>query len=575
MKKVALGLFHFNVQNVAGELSAYHRYCAEVVLPFLRAVAGRKDFRLTFEMAGNGLEFLADNYPAAIDLLRSLIADEKIELVSSTYAPTLWVAFPRRDLEHSIKLNQKVLERLGLRASRIFFAQEGFFGSGLEVVSDWFEIAICKDDTLRMCANRSAEHPAYQLGKLTVVIGANNLLNELGAWIVRTIQAGKSPELSSFYEAHIQEGINFSSHSLAEYIDGTIDGLQWHWYHLGDAHHFTTTAFPQNWESFFCDPGWMALTCEMLEGFMTDGYQLGFISEFVRHLAVEAIEPLPKMIEGSWNPKRSRGVYVWMGRQEQHWQGGAALLTLAWRARKALRESEARLDQVDDFLKRQKMQQQVDDIWKQQILAESSDPLGWSPLPCEVNFGREQGDRVLQMCATLRCGSSYGLDDVELIGTSAGERMGTRIAKPIVTAELLGTDGTIEWRTICDSVSLCEARFRVEEHVCGIRFKRTSDDIAYCPSGSDQKPVDLVLERFQESELYLPLANGFISLNKDLHLIRDNCSVAVAARVSKREPWVTFAVEGAPEGRLYEWRFIVFQGPIMSAVCKANEVNSI
>jgi hypothetical protein len=140
------------------------------VLPFLRAIASRTEFRVTFEMAGNGLEFLADHYPVAIDLLHDLIAKNKIELISSTYAPTLWVAFPGRDLEQSIKLNQKVLERLKLPASRIFFAREGFFGSGLEVVSDWFDIAVCKDDTLRMFANGAAGRPVYRLGKLTVVV---------------------------------------------------------------------------------------------------------------------------------------------------------------------------------------------------------------------------------------------------------------------------------------------------------------------------------------------------------------------------------------------------------------------
>jgi hypothetical protein len=53
---------------------------------------------VTFEIAGSGLEFLNDHYPGAIALLRDLVARQQVELVSAVYAPTIWVAFPARDL---------------------------------------------------------------------------------------------------------------------------------------------------------------------------------------------------------------------------------------------------------------------------------------------------------------------------------------------------------------------------------------------------------------------------------------------------------------------------------------------
>src|ERR1051326_8173521 len=128
IRKIALGLFHFNLHYIAGDVSSYHRYCTQAVMPFLRLVAGDPEIRVSFEMAGSGLECLGNFYPEALDLLRRLIASGQIELISATYVPTLWVAFPGRDLLKSIELNRSCLERLQLRASELFFAQEAFFG---------------------------------------------------------------------------------------------------------------------------------------------------------------------------------------------------------------------------------------------------------------------------------------------------------------------------------------------------------------------------------------------------------------------------------------------------------------
>jgi hypothetical protein len=87
--------------------------------------------------------------------------------------------------------------------------------------------------------------------------------------------------------------------------------------------------------------------------------------------------------------------------------------------------------------------------------------------------------------------------------------------------------------------------------------------------------VRFALGEFPQPDFYLPLANGFISLSEDLHLIRNNCSVAVAAHIVKDDPWITFAVEGAPDGRLFEWRFLVVRGSVDMAVRTANEMNCI
>jgi hypothetical protein len=261
-----------------------------------------------------------------------------------------------------------------------------------------------------------------------------------------------------------------------------------------------------------------------------------------------------------------------MGWQEHRWQTATGLLTLIWRARSALRRSEALLEGSPDHSK--ELEAMLEQIWKEQILAESSDPLDASALPCEVNFGRERGDRVLEMCAALAARVPRSV----VLGhpvREATNHTATRFATPPTSTELVGADGGVEWLRLSESSYLCESRFRVDQRTSGIRFKRESDWITYCPSGSEDHPSTIALHQFPHDEFYLPLANGLISLSENLHLIRDNCSVPVAARISKREPWITFAAEGSPEGRLFQWRFFLICGELGKAAAMANEVNHI
>lgn len=571
--KLALGLFHFNIAEVSGEISAPHRYCTQVVLPFLHAIKAEPSLRVTFEMAGSGLEFLAEHYPTAIDLLRDLVARRQIELVSSTYAPTLWVAFPWRDLEKSILLNRKVLEKLDLKAAPVFFAQEGFFGPGLEVVSDWFDVAVCRDTTLRYFSDPVNPAPAYKAGRLTVIVGANHLLNEIASAIIAETENGRNPSMSLAHEARVQEAVQSSFQSQSDCIEGESNGTAWHWYHVGSAHHFTTTGSPQNWENFFCDPEWMNVTAGALLRLSEHEFQPGSIMEFARQVERQQLQPLIRVIEADWSPKLTQGVYAWMGRHEHRWEAGSALLTVIWRARHAVRKLEWALDCLGQEPS-QRFAPQMNEIWRQLILAESSGPFGGSTLPIDVNSGREQGDRVLQVCAALReqlpaCPRASLRQPVRF-----GEAMPVTV-EAVATSELLGGEGRIQWQRTSESLYICEVRLRSEDNLCGVRFKRETEGVTYCPSCAEHKPVTIPADEFPKGEFYLPLANGLISLSEKLHLIRENCTTAVAARVSSEDSWVRFATSGMAEGRVFEWRFHLHCGTLEDAVAAANRINDI
>ena len=132
---LALGLFHFNPHWGANERSA-NRHCTETLGPFLHALHSNPRWRVDIEISGSGLEFLQSGYPEQIRLLRELVHRGQVELISALYTPNIWIAFPRRDLEMSIELNRRCLEKLGFPWSRIFFAQEAFFGEVVQALTD-------------------------------------------------------------------------------------------------------------------------------------------------------------------------------------------------------------------------------------------------------------------------------------------------------------------------------------------------------------------------------------------------------------------------------------------------------
>ena len=128
--KLALGIFHFNPHWNLDERSA-HRHCTESLIPLLRTLKRHPPWQVTIEISGSGLEFINATYPKQFCLLRSLVERGQVELLSSLYTPSIWVAFPFRDLQRAVELNRRCLSRLGLPWSRIFFAQECFFGKGV------------------------------------------------------------------------------------------------------------------------------------------------------------------------------------------------------------------------------------------------------------------------------------------------------------------------------------------------------------------------------------------------------------------------------------------------------------
>jgi hypothetical protein len=346
---------------------------------------------------------------------------------------------------------------------------------------------------------------------------------------------------------------------------GAVGEVEWFWYHMGSGHHFATPHSPEDADCFFYDPVWTAMNFRILDKIAAEGFSFGNIREFADALCQFDPPLLPPLLEGSWNTDRSHGVLVWMGGHVSPWEDDPGILALAWRAREALVRREAELGlEEDDPLPEGGLEQ----LWRRQMIAESSDPLGWAPLPEETNFGRTVAEQAMAAASRL-ISTKPVMDHLRETSSARDENL------PFVGIELFGGEGSVSVVQLTPTVQQVDLHLEQTSAECGIRFQRSGDDVTYCPSALERNPVAIRFENYHPAVLYLPLTNGFLLLRSDLAVIRVNRFGMVAARVSSLEPFVAFGVEGGRRGALHRWRFLLHHGTVDAAVMYANSVNLI
>ena len=571
--KALLTLFHFNVQYVTGDINRYHRYCSEAITPFLQTVLRNPHWRVSVEMAGSGLEFLNDHYPRTIRLLRDLIEGERIELISSTYTPSLWVAFPRKDLLSSIELNRTCLQRLGLPASRVFFAQEAFFGPAVGTLGAFFDVSLCKDDYLTYFASFKHTAPLYSLGRMPVIVGEGHLLNELGArcrssrWCGPALTEWHRQRLGGARRRRSPKGPPAPVHAYGE--------TAWRWYHMGSGHHFCTCFSPEDASRFFCDPLWLASNEYVLNSFSDEGFRLATVTEFFNAVRQYPPIPLPPLLEGSWNSKNSRGVLAWMGQERNAWEDIPGLLALAWRAGAALR----RLEQGtgDGARNNAELDKSVAEAWRIQLFAECSDPFGWRPTPGETRFGFEAAEQALRAVASLR--EVYeGPPSAEMILQYAVNRPLTRPNRPLVfgpAPRFFGARGAKSFLILDQDRAVWDLQFTSLEAHCGVEFAASVEELIYCPSAMESEVFRIPLRDLRPRIVCVPLTNGLIGVGDGVYLIRDNALGYVAARLDRVKRVVSFGIDRPTKGKEYSWRFFVVRGRVEDAIGFANRINCV
>ncbi len=580
-RKLALGLFHFNVQYVAGNIAGYHRYCSQAILPFLDVFKRNPTFRASFELCGSGLEFLAKHYPTALADLQMLISRQQLELISSTYIPSLWIAFPLRDLIWSININRRRLAALGLKPADIFFSQEAFFGQGLSVVEDLFSAVVCKDEFLRHQIPDFDFAKSYSLARMRVVVGANHLLNAIARIAQKKPASSIGKAALGSYGERVRKAMQTLPADNEDSGGGRIQNLSWHWYHLGSGHHFTTPHGPENMAQFFADARWTSMNESILRDLQSRNYTLSTIGDFLTATRAQVQTPLPTLVEGSWNSKRSRGIFTWMNHQEKAWHQNTSILGLAWRSRHEVRRCEQIIEKLPAENKGSFLPH-LESVWTKQLTAESSDPCGWSPLPGEVRFGLDAAESALEAAQAFRfklCTQPGSVDQLSQFHDEIGvdESAGIQCVEFELQPTLIDAEGSIEIYPCSKQAKVCAVSAVATQQAkeTGVSFPLKGTTISYCPSGQEEEVQTLDLAAIRCDELYLPLTNGLIGIGDGLYIIRVNRHGQPAARISPNSSVVTFKVVGSVASKSVAWRFIIFNGSEDDAVTLANQINDI
>ncbi|MGA8670091.1 MAG: hypothetical protein WB679_09460 [Terracidiphilus sp.] len=566
---VGLGLFHFNPHWGADSRSAY-RHCSESLGPFLRALCERPYWRVDLEISGSGLEFVHKSFPEQGRLIHILVDRGQIELISALYTPSIWVAFPRRDLERSIEMNRECLKALGLPITRIFFAQEAFFGAGVSALCKHFDLAVCKDDYLAYLYDLDYSQPLFNLNGMPVLVASGHILNELTRRMRAEPEFAERHRLPFSLLHQLAEANSLNRESKFPAVAGTWRGVTWRWYHCGDGNHFGCIHKPDDLTRCYYDSTWSALVISEIDRLREDGVEFHTISEFAAMVSPPE-RPLPALIEGAWNAAKAVGVSCWMGRNATESENDAVVLSAASRARRRVVEAETLLATMDGELSQ--LRQKLKLAWVAVLNSQISDTLGWTARAVAVSFSLRSSDQALVLGSQI-IEEARGRYFEDPMINGAADTLHTW-SRPTYCVEFFGGQGESFGGQCEPGVDLWECDFISSEEYCGVRIPFELDHIVYCPSGMESTPFRISLEELKPDIIALPLANGLLQLSNDLFVIKDTAHVHVAALVSKSARTMEFAVFGSPKGQRYTWRLYFISGGIERAVNYANTINKV
>jgi hypothetical protein len=573
--KLALGLFHFNPHWNCDPRSG-HRHCSESFGPFLRMLVNNPGWHVDVEISGSGLEFVNAYYPEQIRMLHSIVDRGQVELISSLYTPSIWVAFPRRDLLKSIEFNRRCLKKLGFEWSRIFFAQEAFFGSGVRVLHEHFDAAVCKDDYLAFQCDVSPMQSLYMLDGMKVVVGSNHIVNELARSVQQKALFLNGHRLSHTHLQHLmRRAREISDNETFPAAHCQCDGIEWLWYHCGDGNYMGTLAKPNDLDHCYYDRDWSSACFSQVKAYEDQGFRLATIREFLDNVDYSSAPQLPPIVEGGWNSTKSDGVFCWMGRNNTEWEEDLSVLAAVSRAR-------ARVVQAEDLIARSNgpsavsQVQKLDRAWSTLLHAEISDPLGWCAGPLAIVRAIRYCDEALMLATQLI--EEAGRDAIDDVDASDGLEIFENPADvPDVEwpdIQFDGADGVTSFRELSSRLRLYDCAFTQSQDHCGIRVPFKLDRLVYCPTGLEEHPVAIPWDSLRIKSPTVPLSNGLLQLSEHLYLIKDIGSVHAAARIDRERQCVEFGMSGGPmKKRNFEWRFFLLAGTLDYAVRVANTVN--
>lgn len=540
--KYALGLFHFNLQYVAGDHKIETRIIRESLYPCLQFFEHHRKYKSDIEIQGWAIEELAEEHPKVLALLRKLVNRGQIELVVAHYSDEYFIAYPGLDLQRSVEISDQVLAKNKLKRSRVFFGQELQWSPGLaSALKGKYDVVVAS----------STPHGYYRGETLPVVnvhYGNDTILG--------LISAGAKQ----------------------------VQDFDWEWAFFDDGEVFNSLDYNSD---FYRVPEQEKKNADRYKKLADKGYTFLTVSEFIKKVKSAPhykIPDYPFVPEGTWNMQVG-GPYMWMGRQRSGVEKDGLTRAVCYEARGQVLLAEKLIAYAEqagmDVTGLKELLQQA---WKHVLLAEVSDSSGWSPWLVEVQY---TDNEVANAMAVLRkifaalkehlpsqnqpivvnthTGAVDVVDHVKTLNTTPG-------VVPIFRS-VRAKKYTTQIRQIDENLYRLDIHAkRPKDGAVEITFYAAANGLKYSAGCGEEEIVDLPADL--KHDPILALSNGFLYLGNGYSIIKD-CSVEhLAATWKVKEGYVVFREELNEKNPGMRMRFYILKGTPQEGHSLANKLNT-
>ena len=557
----ALGMFHFNVQYVAGGMVGYYavpnplidldaetiedQIVTESFAPVLELYAKHPTWGVDIELQGYLLDVLAARHPDTLALLRTLAQSGQIEVVSFHYSDQFFVAHPRGDWSRSQERTAETFGRYHIPLGTSVFCQEGQSGEVMarEMKDRGYATMVWPKNLWGFQHGDFAPDPLYRFGDIGLVVG----------------------------------GLGVDWHGNGRHVQAT-------WTFFDDGELLATGGYnPYFPDLFHKSEKALAAYEGGLTALESQGWAITTVSKYAA--AVQgALTPAetPPLFDGTWQPGSTDGVHRWLGGAglwgvDERDNDVRTLASLAHRelAAAVTIAAAAGLDAAGA----------IDDAERLLSLGEVSDATGINPFRGEVEYGighftevlriardviREAKDRLALGAVTIDPASGTVTE-----GTADEARGAAGAAAVKLTIDAGDRAVTETWETVRTGLTRVELGFGVgDARALTVRFPgATGDALVTTRALDDETPATFDRSAFTFESFYLALPIGMVGLGDGRFVIEDQARVHVAGQIFRDSGDVSFADETQPSGETATWVFYVLEGTPEEAVALARSIN--
>jgi len=540
-EKYAIGMFHFNLQYVAGDYKIENRIIKESLFPVLQFFEKNPSFKSDIEIQGYAIEVLAEEHPEVLALLKKLINRNQIELVIAHYSDQFFIAYPAFDLQKSIEISDQILAKQGMKRSRVFFGQE----------IQWT--------------------PAYASalkGKYDVVV--------------------TSSDPHSFYRDKTLPlvDVRYGNDHILGLIDSEkkLNGLEWDYAFLDDGEVFNSLDYRSN---FYRVPEQEKESIDRFKKLQSEGYKFVTMTELVnkiKNLKGYQIPEYAFVPEGTWNMSVC-GPYMWMGRQRSGVETDGITRALCYQMRNVLLAVERLVEYAGSKgIDVTELKALLEKAWRHLLLAEVSDSSGWTPWAVEVQYTANEVANAKKVIKEIseKLKAILPLENKTwLIETQSGKvAPHDAVGKPEAKASILPVAVAVRAEKYTSTVKQINEnlyRFDIQcdrpaDGAVEIVFDTAAEGLYYSAGSGEEVAVQIPTDLKHDPAF--SLSNGFIYLNNGYSLVKD-CSVEhLAATWKVKDKKLVFRQELNEDNKSMNMRFYLLKGSVNDGLKLGNQLNT-